>query len=151
MDTFSRPCFSVLYSNNINKALSYTRRSKTSSASCIFFVPQTCILSSITAKNQIHWSKVQSFTILGSPARRVAASHKCKVESANSAKFLKFPRCARLFLKESIKIHQGILKNFPRCARKIIFHHPQNMWKVESATFPDFRISEFGPSRTSMH
>ena len=45
-----------------------------------FFVPQTCILSSITAKNQIHWSKVQSFTISGSPATRVPASQEWIVQ-----------------------------------------------------------------------
>ena len=43
-------------------------------------LPQTCILSSITAKNQIHWSKVQRFTISGSPATRVPASQEWIVQ-----------------------------------------------------------------------
>ena len=51
-----------------------------------------------------------------------------------------FPRCARLFLKESIKIHQGILKIF-RAAREKSGSVSANScakWKVQY-----FRISEF--------
>ena len=87
--------------------------------SASFFVPQTCILSSITAKNQIHWSKVQSFTISGSPATRVPASQQWIVQwveifSSRCARSVNFFVIAFLFVK-------SLVKNFPRCARPFPF------------------------------
>ena len=87
--------------------------------SASFFVPQTCILSSITAKNQSHWSKVQSFTISGSPATRVPASQQWIVQwveifSSRCSRSVNFFVIAFLFVKSLVKI-------FPRCARPFLF------------------------------
>ena len=87
-----------------------------------FFVPQTCILSSITAKNQSHRSKVQSFTISGSPATRVPASQQWIVQwveifSSRCARSVNFFVIAFLFVKSLVKI-------FPRCARPFLFVKP---------------------------
>ena len=87
--------------------------------SASFFVPQTCILSSITAKNQSHRSKVQSFTISGSPATRVPASQQWIVQwveifSSRCARSVNFFVIAFLFVKSLVKF-------FPRCARPFLF------------------------------
>ena len=76
--------------------------------SASFFVPQTCILSSITAKNQSHRSKVQSFTISGSPATRVPASQQWIVQwveifSSRCARSVNFFVIAFLFVKSLVK------------------------------------------------